>query len=123
MNGVLVETIRLKWASLGWAGNLVQWQLSGIFKGQPKTPSNGVKPAITCDQVTLPIEGLVQQPSHIILEPQFVLHISCAGVENGTEFDKMANQWLAQLEPHAVRGSSPQTLLMNLVILTDGNLT
>lgn len=57
---------------------------------------------ISCAQASLPIEGLGEQPSHKTLEPQFVIHINCAGVKGQNLMEGPTIDWpslrLRQLE-------------------------
>jgi hypothetical protein len=48
--------------------------------------------SISRNQKKLPMEGLGYQPSQKNLDPPFVLSIRCAEVENGAEFEGMADQ-------------------------------
>ena len=68
--------------------------------------------AITSNEASLPMEGLEHQPSHKILDPQFILPTRCVGLKRGAEFEGRANEWLVQFEIHALKESPTLTLLM-----------
>jgi hypothetical protein len=65
--------------------------------------------AISCYQEGFPVEGLGNQHSHKILEPQFLLPTRLC---RNKEIAGMANQRLAQNEIRAIRKSPLLTLSM-----------
>ena len=49
------------------------------------------KLAISCNQTSLPMEGLGHQPSHKTLDPQLILLKGYVGLEDGAEFEGRPN--------------------------------
>ena len=67
-----------------------------------------------CNQTRILMEELGHKPSHKTVDSWFVLPTRCAGVKDGAEFEGRPNQWLVELEIHAMQRRSPLTLLIIL---------